>query len=31
VVPMPWTNVDYWQMTREPDLDEYVVERRGSV
>jgi 4-hydroxyacetophenone monooxygenase len=23
VVPMPWTNVDYWHRTRWPQLDEY--------
>jgi 4-hydroxyacetophenone monooxygenase len=28
VVPMPWTNVDYWHRTRHPSLDDYVVERR---
>jgi 4-hydroxyacetophenone monooxygenase len=28
VVPMPWSNIDYWQMTREPDLDEYRLVRR---
>jgi 4-hydroxyacetophenone monooxygenase len=28
VVPMPWTNVDYWHRTRWPDLDDYIVERR---
>jgi 4-hydroxyacetophenone monooxygenase len=28
VVPMPWTNVDYWHRTRMPDLDDYHV--RGS-
>jgi len=28
VVPMPWTNVEYWHMTRDPDLDDYVVETR---
>jgi 4-hydroxyacetophenone monooxygenase len=28
VVPMPWTNVDYWHRTRMPDLDEYRVVRR---
>jgi 4-hydroxyacetophenone monooxygenase len=28
VVPMPWTNVDYWHRTRRPRLDEYVVSRR---
>jgi 4-hydroxyacetophenone monooxygenase len=26
VVPMPWTNVDYWHRTRMPDLDDYIVE-----
>ena len=26
VIPMPWTNVDYWQRTREPKLDEYIVQ-----
>ncbi|HUR75192.1 MAG TPA: NAD(P)/FAD-dependent oxidoreductase [Sporichthya sp.] len=25
VVPMPWTNVDYWHMTHEPDLDDFHV------
>lgn len=25
VVPMPWTNYDYWHMTREPDLAEFEV------
>jgi 4-hydroxyacetophenone monooxygenase len=25
VVPMPWTNVDYWHRTRMPDLDDYHV------
>jgi 4-hydroxyacetophenone monooxygenase len=25
VVPMPWTNVDYWYMTREPDIDDFHV------
>jgi 4-hydroxyacetophenone monooxygenase len=25
VVPMPWTNVEYWHMTRDPDLDDYLV------
>jgi 4-hydroxyacetophenone monooxygenase len=29
VVPMPWSNVDYWHMTREPNLDDYVVEKPG--
>jgi len=28
VVPMPWTNGDYWNRTRTPDLDDYIVERR---
>jgi 4-hydroxyacetophenone monooxygenase len=28
VVPMPWTNVDYWQRTRRPRLDDYIVEPR---
>ena len=28
VVPMPWTNVDYWHRTRHPNLEDYVVERR---
>lgn len=28
VVPMPWTNVDYWQRTRRPDLEDYIVEPR---
>lgn len=26
VVPMPWTNVDYWHMTREPNLSDFHVE-----
>jgi 4-hydroxyacetophenone monooxygenase len=26
VVPMPWTNVDYWHRTRHPKLDDYHVE-----
>lgn len=30
VVPMPWTNVDYWHMTREPDLDDYRVVPRSA-
>jgi 4-hydroxyacetophenone monooxygenase len=30
VVPMPWTNVEYWHMTRDPDLDDYIVERRKA-
>ena len=25
VVPMPWTNVDYWHRTRHPNLDDYIV------
>ena len=28
VVPMPWTNVDYWQRTRMPQLDDYHVTNR---
>ena len=28
VVPMPWSNVDYWHRTRTPQLGEYRVERR---
>jgi 4-hydroxyacetophenone monooxygenase len=28
VVPMPWTNVDYWHRTRWPDLGDYVVGHR---
>ena len=28
VVPMPWTNYDYWQMMREPDLAEFHVQSR---
>ena len=28
VVPMPWTNVDYWHRTRMPDLDDYHLVRR---
>jgi 4-hydroxyacetophenone monooxygenase len=28
VVPMPWSNVDYWHRTRWPQLDEYRVEIR---
>jgi 4-hydroxyacetophenone monooxygenase len=27
VTTMPWTNAEYWHMTREPDLDEFHVER----
>jgi len=27
VVPMPWTNADYWQRTRWPNLDDYVLGR----
>jgi 4-hydroxyacetophenone monooxygenase len=30
VVPMPWTNVDYWHMTRDPDLGEYEVARKSD-
>jgi 4-hydroxyacetophenone monooxygenase len=29
VVPMPWTNVDYWHRTRHPKLDDYHVEPLG--
>jgi 4-hydroxyacetophenone monooxygenase len=28
VVPMPWTNVDYWHRTRHPNLDDYIVRPR---
>jgi len=28
VVPMPWTNVDYWHRTRSPNLTEYVTVHR---
>ncbi|MFT3853704.1 MAG: NAD(P)/FAD-dependent oxidoreductase [Ilumatobacteraceae bacterium] len=32
VVNSPWRNLDYWRFTREPDLDEYVVEpRKGGL
>ena len=27
VIPMPWTNVDYWHMTHEPDLNDFHVVR----
>jgi 4-hydroxyacetophenone monooxygenase len=27
VAPMPWSNVDYWHMTRRPDLADYHVDR----
>lgn len=27
VSTMPWTNAQYWHMTHEPDLDDFVVER----
>ena len=30
VVPMPWTNLDYWHRTRHPDLDDYVIQRRRT-
>ncbi len=30
VVPMPWTNVEYWHMTREPNLEEYEVRPRSG-
>jgi 4-hydroxyacetophenone monooxygenase len=26
VSTMPWTNAEYWHMTREPDLDDFTVE-----
>jgi 4-hydroxyacetophenone monooxygenase len=26
VVPMPWTNVDYWYMTHEPNLQDFHIE-----
>ena len=29
IVPMPWTNYDYWKMIREPDLGDFHV-RRGE-
>jgi 4-hydroxyacetophenone monooxygenase len=29
VTTMPWTNAEYWHMTREPDLDEFHVVRAG--
>ncbi|MHB8694163.1 MAG: flavin-containing monooxygenase [Solirubrobacteraceae bacterium] len=28
VVPMPWTNIDYWHRTRGPALEDYILERR---
>jgi 4-hydroxyacetophenone monooxygenase len=28
VVPMPWSNVDYWHRTRRPRLEDYVVKWR---
>ncbi|MHB8691213.1 MAG: flavin-containing monooxygenase [Solirubrobacteraceae bacterium] len=28
VVPMPWSNVDYWHRTRTPSLEDYNVTRR---
>lgn len=32
VVPMPWTNTEYWHMTREPRLSDFHVEARvGAV
>ena len=30
VVPMPWTNVEYWHMTRDPNLEEYEVKPRSG-
>lgn len=27
VIPMPWTNVEYWQMTHQADLDDFHVVR----
>jgi 4-hydroxyacetophenone monooxygenase len=27
VSTMPWTNAEYWHMTHEPDLDDFIVER----
>ena len=30
VVPMPWTNYDYWQMVREPDLADFHVRKGGA-
>ena len=30
VVNSPWRNVDYYEMTREADLDEYIVEPMRS-
>ncbi|CAN5593983.1 NAD(P)/FAD-dependent oxidoreductase [soil metagenome] len=30
VALMPWRLVDYWEMTHDPDLDEYLVERVGA-
>ncbi len=29
VVPMPWTNVDYWHRTREPRLEDYELRPRS--
>jgi 4-hydroxyacetophenone monooxygenase len=29
VVPMPWSNLDYWYRTRWPRLDEYRVSTRS--
>ena len=31
VTTMPWTNSEYWQMTRQPDLDEFHVVRASAV
>ncbi|MCA1842193.1 MAG: NAD(P)/FAD-dependent oxidoreductase [Actinobacteria bacterium] len=30
VSTMPWTNAEFWHMTHEPDLDDFLVERAGS-
>ena len=30
VVNSPWRNVDYYEMTREADLDEYIIEPMRS-
>ncbi len=31
VVNSPWRNVDFWHFARDPDLDEFIVERRQPV
>jgi 4-hydroxyacetophenone monooxygenase len=28
VVPMPWTNIDYWHRTRRPQLEDYILVAR---